>query len=244
MKKITILCLTLVLWLLAGTVNADDNDDDTRNNRLPSVESAGEASSVFSCFYECKMDSSQKNFLELTTLMLVNQSPTNTILAGILFVDGNEKDIAATLVVLSGQDLDEINVCETIPNPPPAGVIEVVLFKVVPNPFGGVTFVPQTGAYGWIKDLVGQFTKGQPEPFPLGTAGNGGIVSSVGKTQCRLAPPSVTNAQVVLKKLLSVRPFVLPKLIELTGDSDDPPINPRSQPVLCTLVAPELCSQP
>jgi hypothetical protein len=36
-------------------------------------ETSGEFSRVFSCFYECKQNRLQTNWLEITSLMLVNQ---------------------------------------------------------------------------------------------------------------------------------------------------------------------------
>lgn len=107
-----------------------------------SGQPVGEVSPVFSCFYECKLSRRANSWLELTTLMLVNQSARQPLTAEILFVDGHQEPIARTSTNLSPEDLDEMNVCETLDKGgiavPPAGVIEVVLSA-------GTTGVPVGG---------------------------------------------------------------------------------------------------
>ncbi|OHA08834.1 MAG: hypothetical protein A3B37_00595 [Candidatus Sungbacteria bacterium RIFCSPLOWO2_01_FULL_59_16] len=176
-----------------------------RVNGVPKPESSGEFSPVFSCFYECKLDKRQANWLEMTSLMLVNQSAKMPLVANILFVNGNEQVIARTATALSPLDLDEINVCATLDKAnitvPPAGLIEVVL--TVPG-----TVLPQGGAYGWVKNVVGKIPRAVIEPFE-------GKVEGIGKTQCRLVGPNVVRP---FDLLVIEAPSVQPVYIERTGD--------------------------
>lgn len=168
-----------------------------------SGESVGEVSPVFSCFYECKRRAN--TWLELTTLMLVNQSAKQPLTAEILFVDGHQNPIARTSTNLSPEDLDEMNVCETLDKGgiavPPAGVIEVVLSA-------GTTGVPVGGAYGWVKNLTGTFTRSVPEPFE-------GRVTGIAKTECRLVGPNVVTPSEIRAKSA---PTIQPILIEGTAE--------------------------
>ncbi len=176
----------------------------------PGAGTGGEVSPVFACFYECKVDSLNKSWLEITSLMLVNPS-REPLFARIGFFDGNERPVAVTETLLSIDDLDEINVCETLVQStgpfgvPPAGVVEVALFAQQ-------NFLPDGGSYGWVKNLTGRFQIGNPEPFPL-DGKPGGSVTGVGKTECRLVPPEVRKAE----ELFPAGPFVSPVLIERTG---------------------------
>lgn len=166
----------------------------------------GEASPVFSCFYECK-EEDQKKWQEVTSLMLINQSADLNLLVEVLFVDGNENPIAKTATLLSPEDLDEINVCETLNQTgiavPSAGVIEVVLSQA------GTT-LPVGGAYGWVKNLLGKFKKGVAELFE-------GKVSGIAKTECRLVGPNVVTHGRIRAKAQQA-PMVDPILIEGTGE--------------------------
>lgn len=186
-------------------------------------ETVGEVSPVFSCFYECKQNSANTSWLELTTLMLVNPS-RNSLTAQLVFFDGNERPIARSSTNLSPQDLDEINVCDTLNQKnqagqpviaavPPAGVIEVVLT------FPGTSF-PLGGAYGWVKNITGTFKKTVAEPFPLGKIG-GGTVTGIAKTECRLVGSNVITPQEIQQILNSpstTLPTVNPTLIERTRE--------------------------
>jgi hypothetical protein len=91
-------------------------------------------------------------------------------------------------------------VCETLNFPgavvPPAGVIEVIL-----SPTGGV--------YGWVKDTIGRFNKGVPEPFE-------GTVTGIGKTECRLVGPNAVTPE-QLAPQLAAAPFRKAVLIEGTA---------------------------
>ena len=179
-----------------------------KTNGVPKPETSGEVSRVFSCFYECKRASQAAggppSWQEITTLMLVNQSRQD-LEAEMIFFNGNQRPIAKTRTKLSPADLDEINVCATLDNPAagivpaPAGVIEVVL-----SPVGG--------AYGWIKDLIGTFSRTIPEPFQPPNK-----VVGIGKTECRLVGPNVNTAEEILGKYVNVAP-VPPILIEGTRD--------------------------
>jgi hypothetical protein len=179
----------------------------------PSPSTGGEVSSVYACFYECKRDRLNQNWLEITALMLTNPS-REPLIARIGFFDGNENPIAVTESFLSIDDVDELNVCETLARGTvpfavsPAGMVEVALFSTITG-----NLVPDGGGYGWIKNLIGKFQIGNPEPFPLD--GNlGGSVTGVGKTECRLVPPEVRRAE----EIRLGGPFVQPVLIERTGE--------------------------
>lgn len=176
----------------------------------PGPGSGGEMSPVFACFYECKADSLNESWLEMTSLMLVNPS-REPLFARIGFFDGSETPVASTETFLNVDDLDELNVCETLAQNagpfgvPPAGMAQVALFAQQ-NGF------PIGGGYSWVKNLTGRFAIGEPEPFPLqGTPG--GSVTGVGKTECRAVPPEVRRAD----ELFPAGPFVPPILIERTG---------------------------
>jgi len=170
-------------------------------------ESSGEFSPVFSCFYECKPNRfSALYWREETTLMLVNQSATFPVFARLLIIDGNENPIRLTSTTLSPMDLDEINICETLnlggAPVPQAGVVEVLLTA---GPF----FAPTGGAYGWVKNVVGSFVRGNPEPFA-------GFVTAVGKTECRLVGNNVVTPATLAQRMAGV-PGVPPVLIEGTN---------------------------
>lgn len=169
--------------------------------------SSGEMSEVMSCFYECKPGPTVggiPTWREVTSLMLVNQSPTQPALALIGILDGNERILAGAQVDLSPLDLDEINICRTLFAAglpvPQAGLVEIA-----------VPVNPPT-VYGWIKNLLGKFNVNVNEPFA-------GRVDGVGKTQCRGVPPEVARAQQVLGIFdQSGAPVILPVLIEDTAD--------------------------
>lgn len=173
------------------------------------IASLGEQSLVFSCFYECKAGPVVQGiptWQEVTTLMLANQS-NRQIGAALVFLNGNERIIAASGVTLTPEDLDEVNVCRTLfaggVAPPPAGLVEVVLND--PTGVGGV--------YGWVKNLLGKFFVTVDEPFE-------GRVTGVAKTQCRLVPPSVTTPNEIFGKVAAQQPpppLVNPVLVEATG---------------------------
>lgn len=179
--------------LAAGALD----DEPARDDALPP------ASRVFSCFYECKagpMVRGIETWQEVTSLVLANQSNA-PIMGTVAFLDGNQNILAQSAINLSGEDLDEVNVCRTLEDlmgpgaVPAAGLIEVVLNQV--------------GVYGWVKNHTGKFFSMIDEPFD-------GRVTSVGKTDCQLAPPSVTDPQVVLGKIANA-PVIPPVLIEGTN---------------------------
>lgn len=170
----------------------------------PPKPDSGEASSVFSCFYECKRGPFllREFWMELTTLILANQRSKGDLTAEILFLNANQRPIARTSTVLTPEDLDEINVCETLDKGgitvPPAGLIEVV----VRNAAGQ----PDIGAYGWIKNLTGRFKISEAEPdFTK--------VTGIAKTECRLVGPNVVSSGDITAK---VAPTIRPVLIERT----------------------------
>lgn len=148
----------------------------------PKLESRGEVSQVMSCFYECKKDPQSASWLEVTTLMLLNQTTDIPLTADIVFVNGNQRVIARTRTTLSPLDLDEIAVCATLEKGlglagvPAAGLIEIALS-------------PTGGAYAWVKNVTGKLARTVADPF-----GPGQVVSGIGKTECRLVGPNVTTA--------------------------------------------------
>jgi hypothetical protein len=187
------------------------------------VQSLGELSSVFSCFYECKPGPLVNNvatWQEVTTLKLANQS-SRSMFANILLLDGNERIRARASTFLSGEDLDELNVCRTLQQGqivplPEQGLIEVLLTvgALPPLPPGGSVpdVQPAFGAYGWMKNLLGKFFVTENEPFR-------GRVTGIAKGECRLAPPSVTDIPTILVKVITQQPPVVqPILIEGTAD--------------------------
>src|SRR5919109_3758146 len=76
----------------------------------PGPSTGGEVSPVYACFYECKRDRLNQNWLEITALMLTNPS-REPLIARIGFFDGNENPIAVTESFISIDDVDELNVC-------------------------------------------------------------------------------------------------------------------------------------
>jgi hypothetical protein len=172
-------------------------------NGVPKPESMGEVSQVFSCFYECKKDPRSTNWLEVTTLMLANQSADVSITAQILFLNGNQRPLGRARTKLSPLDLDEINVCATLDRAfgqaqvPQAGLIEVVL-----EPTGGV--------YGWVKNVTGRLQRRVFDPFGLDQ-----VVTGVAKTECRLVGPNVVTPEKINR---IEAPEIVRVLIEGTGD--------------------------
>jgi hypothetical protein len=154
--------------------------------------SEGEASSVLACFYECKEQ--RGSWVELTTLMLTNQR--------------SQTVFAQSGTLLTPEDLDEVNICETLlgggVKVPQAGLVEVVILGSVPP------FAPTDGTYAWVKNLTGRFKKGEHEPFK-------GQVTGVGKTECRVVPSSVTTAAEVRARNA---PIAIPAI--LVEDTEDP----------------------
>ena len=173
--------------------------------------SLGEASSVFSCFYECKPGPIVQGVptrQEVTSIVLANQS-NRDILAQIVFLDSNQNIIAWAVQPLSGEDLDEFNVCSTLdratPSVPQIGLIEVILLETPPGPTG-VGGTPTVGVYGWIKNLLGKFFITDPEPF-------NGRVTGIAKTECRLVPPTVTTFDQIQEKIATQVPP--PELVDV-----------------------------
>ncbi len=101
---------------------------------------------------------------------------------------------------MSPEDLDEISICQNLCAggivPPSAGLIEVV----IDDPTG------VGGTYGWVKNFVGKFFKTVDEPFS-------GRVEGIGKTECRVVPPSVTTAAEIQAKIAAQNPPVIPPVL-------------------------------
>ena len=173
------------------------------NLQAQPVPTAGEISAVRLCFYECKDGARSDWWQEVTTLMVMNPDAETIVHFAIL--DGNENFIARTAVNLSEDDLDELNVCRTLEAagivPPSAGMVEV--FSSV----GGLD-----GYYVTVKNLIGKFFKTVDEPFD-------GRVVGVGKTECRVVPPTVTTGEEISAKLQAANPpTIAPILIEDTAE--------------------------
>ena len=191
-----ILTLFIVLVMSVGVVQAAVVEDGTGHY-------------ILSCFYECKEPVTtfyqSRTWQEVTTLVLVNQNDSDYVVADILFFDGKEKPIAYTKTDLSAFDVDELNVCETlniknVPVIPSAGMIQVRLFDGSGYP---LTPPLTNRVSGWVKNLLGKFTKGVGEPFS-------GTVSAIGKTEC---DPMLLPFLPLTPEVPSVRPI----LIENTG---------------------------
>jgi hypothetical protein len=166
-------------------------------------ESLGETNQILACFYECKDGPRPDDWVEVTSLLLINAA-NRPMTATVALLDGNENMIAWFDDDLSPGDLDEVNICRTLQAsgiaPPPAGMIEVVIED--PNGIGGT--------YGWVKNVVGKFFKVVNEPLD-------GRVTGVGKTECRVVPGSViTGAEVRADIQAQSPPQIPPILIEQT----------------------------
>jgi len=175
------------------------------------VESLGEASSVFSCFYECERGLGTRTdwWGETTVLVLENQNALADVNATVILLDGHEQMIAQMPVPLSNEDVDMIHVCRTLQSagviPPRGGAIEVILR----NPQNTADAV---GVYGWVKSFVGKFFIGNNDPFL-------GVVNGVGTTGCRVTPPSVATVAQILQKIgLQSPPVVQPVYVSDTGE--------------------------
>jgi hypothetical protein len=179
-------------------------------------ETSGEASPVLTCFYECKRQFPLRRHLwkEVTTLMLTSapvlDGPDGELVPlGVLFYDADENVIAATEVELGPFDLDELYVCRTLLGGDGVPVPEKGLIEVVALPNGG--FHP---FYGWIKNLVGKFNGLYPEPF----RGRHQEVTGIGKTECRVTPPSVRNPEDAFEAWINEPELIEPRFIEGTGE--------------------------
>ena len=78
-------------------------------------------SSVHQCFYECKRSVTGTTFAEVTTLMIANENQlpapgdhSDTHIATLVLLNGNERVLARARTYLSGRDLDEVNICATL----------------------------------------------------------------------------------------------------------------------------------
>jgi len=146
----------------------------------------------------------------VTTLVLENQNAIQDINATVIFLDGHQNMIAQSLVPLSHEDVDMINVCRTLKNAtipvPRGGAVEVILR----NPQDTADAV---GVYGWVKNFVGKFFTTQNDPFA-------GMIEGVGKTQCRITPPNVATVAEIQAQLTAQNPpIVAPVYTSDTGDT-------------------------
>lgn len=193
--------------------------------------------SVLSCFYECKAIG-PTILQETTTLLIANErpefdatgSPIPASRAHLIFLDGNENPRFRTFVDLSGNDLDEINVCHTLkaqvglPAAPSAGIVKIVVEDgtTVSNPN---SFEASTGVVAWIKNVFGQFFV-PPQPLPFSDPnpfGSFGIVRSIAKTGCQAADPAVEVADSSLVDPVPLAQFQPPfatSLVLIEGTAD------------------------
>lgn len=175
--------------------------------------------SVMQCFYECKLDFTGGRFAEVTTLMITNENQpplpgdhSNLHDATAVFLDGRERVIAQSRTLLSGRDLDELNVCATMQRagifPPSTGLIQIAI-RDITNPD-----LPTDGhgVATWMKNVVGLFSISNPEPFRQ-------RVTGVGKTQCRnLDETIITASKLLADPEVETAPQLTPVLIEDTLD--------------------------
>jgi hypothetical protein len=170
-------------------------------------ETSGEASPVLSCFYECKRQIPRLRYVwkEATTLMLASTFGHAEL--RVVFYDDDQNMIARTDVDLMEFDLDELYVCRTLwaggARVPEKGLIEVVHY-----PNNGVF-----PTYGWVKNLAGLFNGYSREPF----RGRNQEVTGIGKTECRVTPPSVADPFDILDASDDAQ-YVPPRLIEGTAE--------------------------
>jgi hypothetical protein len=174
----------------------------------PGLRSAGEASPLLVCFYECKRnfdfnvdddDDDHDNgnrrpgdgyWKEVTLLVLANQA-NGTIGGEWSLFDGNQSadtpyepdaPIYAETFNLSEQDLEEINVCRRADlNTGPLPVPEAGTIFIYLDTIGGQQLFPVTGVYGWVKNVLGEINRFIEDPF-------NSPVRDVAKTECRLVP--------------------------------------------------------
>ena len=179
-----------------------------------SPPSGGETSPVLSCFYECKPGPTVRGmatFQEVTTLMVINQGRLRTG-STLVISDANERILAQTVLDLSSEDLDEVNICHTLAFAgipvPEAGLVELV---------SGTPTGEPSGVYAWMKNLLGKFFRDNPEPFR-------GRVTGIAKTACRLAPvPEVTDPGFIVQKAVDQNAPQIPAiLVEGTADVSIP----------------------
>ena len=177
-------------------------------------------SSVHQCFYECKRSVTGTTFAEVTTLMIANENQlpapgdhSDTHIATLVLLNGNERVLARARTYLSGRDLDEVNICATLQQAsgaalPSAGLIQVAVQGISPagNVFDG------TGVRSWMKNVVGRISPNNPEVFR-------GRITGVGKTRCRdLDPLVVTAGRLLEDPEVAQAPAVNAILIERTAD--------------------------
>ncbi len=156
--------------------------------------SLGEASAVIGCFYECK-ELNDRTWQEVTTLMIANFARGGNS-AKLAYLNGNQDIIATSAVLMSFEDLDEVNICRSLEaagiRPPSAGLVEILARDPILPPDG--IPVPKAGVYAWMKNLTGRFFKNVDEPFK-------GRVTSVAKTECRMIPPNVLQFEELREKI-------------------------------------------
>jgi len=183
------------------------------------------AQSVLTCFYECKPLPTGGGFQEVTTLMVTNSaSPLLTQpsrrFANVVFVNGNEKVLARSLLDLSGRDVDELNVCATlevgIGFAPSAGIIQLGTSL---DPAGNVPDATEA-VDAWMKNLLGRFRPADPanpitfEPFQSGR------VTGVAKTQCTRQLDTLVNSEILANdpevlNAVQIRPILIEKTEDL-----------------------------
>jgi len=183
------------------------------------LSSGGEASSVLTCFYECKSQN-KRAFREITSLVLANASPTKTFnQVSIGYFDGHANLLAFSQVNLSPFDLDEINICRTLQK----GIDDQVITGVVPE--AGLIMIEverdgitssASGVYAWVKDMLGTFKKSADELNPKH------ITKGIGKTPCRVVPVEVTAPSALRTFFLINAPssIISPVFIEDTGNDN------------------------
>jgi hypothetical protein len=169
--------------------------------------SAGETSPVLSCFYECKRQLPRLRYVwkEATTLMVASAFEQAGV--RVVFYDDDQNIIARTDLYLTAADLDELYVCRTLwaggARVPERGLIEIV------------ADAPSPVLYAWVKNLAGQFNGYLPEPF----RGRNQEVTGIGKTECRVTPPSVADPFDIFDASENAL-WVRPRLIEGTADPE------------------------
>jgi hypothetical protein len=174
--------IRLELW-------TDNNCSGTKGTSVknPATFNLTQCVDTLSCVYECKHEYNnprRDRWGEITTLMITNSNSDRGCYGWgrdhIIFFDGNENAIARTGLDLSSNDVDEINVCETLregiseENVPSAGYIQIRL---------GDSNEYNSQVTAFIKNMYGGFEKGIAEPFDEENR----LAQGIGKTKCEFS---------------------------------------------------------
>ncbi len=174
----------------------------------------GESSAVQSGAYECKLKNSGPPPVKMnedTALVLKNEHVATTLCACVILHDGQENFLVAGVTELSGNDVDEVNLCSLIAPPPAGGLSGGVKVVTAPGICAGNPFTTfQGGAYGWTKAVVYKGTKKNPtDPFSAN-------VVATDKTELRVTPGGVDDGTAWTATCSAALPLPAPAYLENT----------------------------